>query len=125
MAGQYGSSKFIPTRVMSEEDKMGWASDGSMPIKEGDTVITPDKAKEAIMEFLVNEIGSFIEAGFVQERIGINRKVEEAVQSLKKFVKDKIDQSVEDVVRDLKSSKIKEEITKGVEEKLKKLKESL
>ena len=117
MARQKGTEKMVPVKHIDMRD--------NITFKEGDEVVTPDKAKQAIMEFLINEVGSFIETGFIEERINITKRVDDEITALKKFVNNKIDKAIEEVVKDLKSSKLKEEINKGIEIKLNKIKENL
>lgn len=125
------SPKFIPTPPSEQEsvdDRLNFNPINSVVFKDNDNAnvaISNTEAQQIITDFLINEIGKFIEFGFKEERLNLEKRIEEHIVKLREGVTAKLDSVCEEVVRDLKSNAIKEEIVKGVEEKLNKLKELL
>lgn len=125
------SPKFIPTPSSEQEpvdDRLKFNPINSVVFKDTDNenvAISNAEAQQIITDFLINEIGKFIEFGFKEERLNLEKRIEEHIVKLREGVTAKLDSVCEEVVRDLKSNAIKEEIVKGVEEKLNKLKELL
>jgi hypothetical protein len=96
-----------------------------LKFKEGDEIVTPEVAKDVILKFLIDEIGPFVESGFKEERIQLTAKIDEEVKRLKAALQEKLDKVSEEIFRELKSSKVKEEIRLQVEAKFEKLKKGL
>lgn len=96
-----------------------------LKFKEGDEIVTPEVAKDVILKFLIDEIGPFVESGFKGERIQLTAKIDEEVKRLKAALQEKLDKVSEEIFRELKSSKVKEEIRLQVEAKFEKLKKGL
>lgn len=96
-----------------------------LKFKEGDEIVTPEVAKDVILKFLIDEIGPFVESGFKEERIQLTAKIDEEVKRLKATLQEKLDKVSEEIFRELKSSKVKEEIRLQVEAKFEKLKKGL
>lgn len=96
-----------------------------LKFKEGDEIVTPEVAKDVILKFLIDEIGPFVESGFKEERIQLTARIDVEVKRLKATLQEKLDKVSEEIFRELKSSKVKEEIRLQVEAKFEKLKKGL
>lgn len=96
-----------------------------LKFKEGDEIVTPEVAKDVILKFLIDEIGPFVESGFKEERIQLTARIDVEVKRLKAALQEKLDKVSEEIFRELKSSKVKEEIRLQVEAKFEKLKKGL
>lgn len=111
--------------IINDKNEEEMNSIDKLKFKEGDEVVTPEVAKDVILKFLIDEIGPFVESGFKEERIQLTAKIEEEVKRLKAILQEKLDKVSEEIFRELKSSKVKEEIRLQVEAKFEKLKKEL
>jgi hypothetical protein len=111
MAMQPNDGKFIPHKDVK------YSEDGES--------VTPEKAQKVVMDFLLSEIGPFVEFGFIKERQRLEELIDKEIDSIRIHVNNKIAKVTEEIIRDLKSSKIKEEIIKGVEDRLNHIKDNI
>lgn len=108
---QPNDGKFIPHKDVK------YSEDGES--------VTPEKAQKVVMDFLLSEIGPFVEFGFIKERQRLEELIDKEIDSIRIHVNNKIAKVTEEIIRDLKSSKIKEEIIKGVEDRLNHIKDNI
>lgn len=92
---------------------------------EDDELVTPDKAQKVIMDFLLSEIGPYVEFGFMKEREKLEMLIDEKIASIKMHIDNKISKVTEEIIRDMKKSNVKLEIITSLENKLKELKAEL
>jgi vacuolar-type H+-ATPase subunit I/STV1 len=88
-------------------------------------VISSSLAQAEIRKFLHEEIGSFIDSGFVIEKQSILDQIDKEINSLKEHINKKLDKVTEEIVSELRSSHVKEEIRNKVSLKLEEIKNNL
>ncbi|MFW6008306.1 MAG: hypothetical protein ACOCP8_03480 [archaeon] len=85
-------------------------------------IVKPEIAKEAIKEFIQNEIGHYMDDEFQIINGNIETKFNNLKDNLKDHIKNKVDLIAEDIATEMVSSHFKEAVQKKVEKKLEKLK---
>lgn len=88
---------------------------------DGKLLVSADDAKNAMLKYLISEIGPFIEAGFKEERERFDGLIAEEHKKIKLFINKKIDKVSEDIIRELKEDNIKNDIIDNIINKLKKV----
>ena len=86
---------------------------------DGKLLVSPEDAKNAMLKFLLSEIGPFIEAGFKEERERFDSLIANEHKKLTLFINKKIDKVSEDIVRELKHDNISDDIIERIISKLK------
>lgn len=113
------------TGISSRGSSRSVEPQGRLDMGSEEFTISTEQTKEAIREFLIQEIGSFVGSGFNIEKAEILKQIEDEVATLKEHIKTRLDKISEEIYSELISRKNKEEVERLVTEKLNKLKESL
>lgn len=80
--------------------------------------IEPDVAKKAIVEYLENTLGRYIDGVFNSTSKKLDEKMKEFETNTNKYLADRLDVLSEKIVTELISAKFKDEVNKRVAEKM-------
>lgn len=108
--------KFIPTK---KDDKL---SQHLIKFVDKGVEITPEVAQRAIIAFLYDEIGPFVEHEVNAEKALMFEKIKEEIDKLKGHINFKLEKISEEIIRELKANNIKEEVITRVINKINNIK---